>query len=86
MNKYTRSVMNKIEITTEFIKLDSFLKFLGAVSMGSEAKMLILDELIKVIPKRKAKYRQTMKPEVEFQLNRMYISYNRKGHRAFAVF
>ena len=48
MNKYTRSVMNKIEITTEFIKLDSFLKFLGAVSMGSEAKMLILDELIKV--------------------------------------
>ena len=40
--------MNKIEITTEFIKLDSFLKFLGAVSMGSEAKMLILDELIKV--------------------------------------
>ena len=48
MNKYTRNVMNKIEITTEFIKLDSFLKFLGAVSMGSEAKMLILDELIKV--------------------------------------
>ena len=40
--------MNKIEITTEFIKLDSFLKFLGAVSMGSEAKMLILDELVKV--------------------------------------
>ena len=48
MNKYTRNVMNKIEITTEFIKLDSFLKFLGAVSMGSEAKMLILDELVKV--------------------------------------
>ena len=48
MNNYTRSVMNKIEITTEFIKLDSFLKFSGAVSMGSEAKMLILDELVKV--------------------------------------
>ena len=48
MNKYTRRVMNKIEITTEFIKLDSFLKFSGAVSMGSEAKMLILDELVKV--------------------------------------
>ena len=40
--------MNEIEITTEFIKLDSFLKFSGAVSMGSEAKMLILDELVKV--------------------------------------
>lgn len=48
MNNYTRNVMNKIEITTEFIKLDSFLKFSGAVSMGSEAKMLILDELVKV--------------------------------------
>ena len=48
MNNYTRSVMNKIEITTEFIKLDSILKFSGAVSMGSEAKMLILDELVKV--------------------------------------
>ena len=48
MNNYTRSVMNEIEITTEFIKLDSFLKFSGAVSMGSEAKMLILDELVKV--------------------------------------
>ena len=48
MNNYTRSVMNKIEITSEFIKLDSFLKFSGAVSMGSEAKMLILDELVKV--------------------------------------
>ena len=48
MNNYTRSVMNKIEITTEFIKLDSFLKFSSAVSMGSEAKMLILDELVKV--------------------------------------
>ncbi|NBH13042.1 hypothetical protein D3Z36_02280 [Lachnospiraceae bacterium] len=27
-----------------------------------------------------------MKPEVESPLNRTYISYNRKGHRAFAVF
>ncbi len=48
MNNYTRSGMNKIQIKTEFIKLDSFLKFSGAVSMGSEAKMLILDELVKV--------------------------------------
>ena len=40
--------MNKIEITTEFIKLDSFLKFSGAASLGSEAKMYVLDELVKV--------------------------------------
>ena len=40
--------MVEVKINTEFIKLDSFLKFSGAVSMGSEAKMLILDELVKV--------------------------------------
>ena len=28
----------------------------------------------------------TMKPEVESPLNRICISYNRRGHRAFAVF
>lgn len=28
----------------------------------------------------------TMKPEVESPLNRIYISYNRRGHSAFAVF
>ncbi|MCI9618244.1 MAG: hypothetical protein HFG31_09705 [Eubacterium sp.] len=27
-----------------------------------------------------------MKPEVESPLNRIYISYNRRGHSAFAVF
>ena len=47
-NAIQKSFMIEIEITTEFIKLDSFLKFSGAVSMGSEAKMLILDELVKV--------------------------------------
>ena len=37
-----------MKIQTEFIKLDSFLKFCGAASLGSEAKMYILDELVKV--------------------------------------
>ena len=40
--------MTEISITTELIKLDSFLKFCGAASLGSEAKMYILDELVKV--------------------------------------
>ncbi|WP_066896360.1 S4 domain-containing protein YaaA [Clostridium nigeriense] len=40
--------MNEVKISTEFIKLDSFLKWCGAVSLGSEAKMFILDELVKV--------------------------------------
>ena len=38
----------EVKIQTEFIKLDSFLKFCGAASLGSEAKMYVLDELIKV--------------------------------------
>lgn len=32
-----------VNITTEYIKLDQLLKFAGAVSIGSEAKKLILD-------------------------------------------
>ena len=38
----------EVKIQTEFIKLDSFLKLCGAASLGSEAKMYILDELVKV--------------------------------------
>ena len=38
----------EVKIQTEFIKLDSFLKFCGAASLGSEAKMYVLNELVKV--------------------------------------
>ncbi|OOM71827.1 S4 domain protein [Clostridium puniceum] len=40
--------MNKIKINTEMIKLDAFLKWAGIVSSGSEAKLYIQDELVKV--------------------------------------
>lgn len=40
--------MNEIKINTDFIKLDSFLKWCGAVSLGSEAKMHILAGNVKV--------------------------------------
>ena len=40
--------MVEVKISTEFIKLDSFLKYCGAAGLGSEAKMYILDELVKV--------------------------------------
>lgn len=43
-----KTSMEQVQITTEFIKLDSFLKFAGVASLGSEAKMYILDELVKV--------------------------------------
>ncbi len=39
---------NNVKITTEFIKLDQLLKFAGAVAIGSEAKEIILNGLVKV--------------------------------------
>lgn len=38
----------KIKISTEFIKLDSFLKFSAIVQTGGEAKVLISEGLVKV--------------------------------------
>jgi len=40
--------MTKITITTDFIKLDSFLKLASLVASGGEAKMIIADGLVKV--------------------------------------
>lgn len=40
--------MQEIEINTEIIKLDSFLKWANIASMGSESKFLILDGEVKV--------------------------------------
>ena len=40
--------MNTIKITTEFIKLDAFLKFAGVAGTGGEAKMLIAEGRIEV--------------------------------------
>lgn len=38
--------MTKITINSEFIKLDSLLKYANVVSTGGEAKNIILDELV----------------------------------------
>ena len=40
--------MTEIEITSEFIKLDAFLKFCGAVGTGGEAKLRIAAGEVKV--------------------------------------
>ncbi|MGL4731363.1 MAG: S4 domain-containing protein YaaA [Clostridium sp.] len=40
--------MIEVKINTEFIKLDSFLKFSGACCLGSEAKFFIKNEEVKV--------------------------------------
>lgn len=40
--------MKKIYISTEFIKLDQFLKWINAVESGVEAKFLIIEGMVKV--------------------------------------
>ncbi len=40
--------MEEITISTEFIKLDAFLKFCGEAGTGGEAKLLVNDGKIKV--------------------------------------
>lgn len=40
--------MVEVQISTEFIKLDSFLKFTGAAVLGSEAKFYIQNGEVKV--------------------------------------
>ena len=40
--------MTTIEIHTEFIKLDAFLKFAGCVGTGGEAKNIIQEEKVLV--------------------------------------
>ena len=40
--------MVDVKISTEFIKLDQFLKWAGIVGSGLDAKMMITDGLIKV--------------------------------------
>ncbi len=40
--------MEKVSISTEFIKLDQLLKFVNAVEGGGMAKNVILDGLVKV--------------------------------------
>ena len=40
--------MEKIQITTEFIKLDALLKFAALVGTGGEAKMVIADGMVSV--------------------------------------
>ncbi|MBQ3053516.1 MAG: RNA-binding S4 domain-containing protein [Clostridia bacterium] len=40
--------MNKVEITTPFIKLDQFLKFAGIALSGGEAKEMVSAGIVKV--------------------------------------
>lgn len=61
--------MNEVKIKTDIIKLDSFLKWSGAVNMGSDAKMYIKNGEVKVngeVELRRGK-KLTLGDEIEFE-------------------
>lgn len=41
-------IENEIQITTEFIKLDQFLKFVGIAETGGHSKEIVLEGAVKV--------------------------------------
>ena len=61
--------MQEIKIETEFIKLDSLLKWAGAVSLGSEAKFYIQEGVVLVNGEVCLQRGKKIRPgdEVEFQ-------------------
>lgn len=61
--------MEKIAIDTEFIKLDSMLKFSAAVGTGGEAKLVISQGLVKVNGEECTMRGKKLRPgdKVEFQ-------------------
>lgn len=40
--------MEKVKISTDYIKLDQFLKWVNVVGQGSDAKEIIMDGFVKV--------------------------------------
>jgi ribosome-associated protein len=61
--------MKEVKIKTDIIKLDSFLKWVGAVNMGSDAKMYISNGEVKVnseVELRRGK-KLTLGDEIEFE-------------------
>ena len=60
--------METITIQTEFIKLDSFLKFCGAISTGGEAKIAIAEGEVQVNGEVCTMRGKKMRPGDEAQL------------------
>lgn len=48
MKTERQAMLKKIQIDTDYIKLDSFLKLAGVVMSGGEAKEMILDGMVEV--------------------------------------
>ena len=66
--------IEKVKISTEFIKLDQFLKWLAVVDSGSEAKEVILDGKVKVNDEVETRRGRKIYPEYKIEIfDKTYI-------------
>ena len=66
--------IEKVKISTEFIKLDQFLKWITVVDSGSEAKEVILDGKVKVNDEVETRRGRKIYPEYKVEIfDKIYI-------------
>ena len=66
--------IEKVKISTEFIKLDQFLKWLAVVDSGSEAKQVILDGKVKVNDEIETRRGRKIYPEYKVEIfDKIYV-------------
>ena len=66
--------IEKVKISTEFIKLDQFLKWIAVVDSGSEAKEVILDGKVKVNDEVEKRRGRKIYPEYKVEIfDKTYI-------------
>ena len=66
--------IEKVKISTEFIKLDQFLKWLAVVDSGSQAKQVILDGEVKVNDEVETRRGRKIYPECKIEIfDKIYV-------------
>ena len=66
--------IEKVKISTKFIKLDQFLKWLAVVDSGSQAKQVILDGKVKVNDEVETRRGRKIYPEYKVEIfDRIYV-------------
>lgn len=66
--------IEKVKISTEFIKLDQFLKWLAVVDSCSQAKQVILDGKVKVNDEVETRRGRKIYPEYKVEIfDKIYV-------------
>lgn len=61
--------MKKIKITTEYITLGQFLKFVGIITNGSDAKSYLMDNLVYVNEEKEDRRGRKLYPTYKVKTN-----------------